>query len=284
MRLAKLIILSILFSAIRAQETPKLHEVSLSGIKKITTRHFDYDGLWGYINGGADIYFEYGFEHVTAQNIRINGSDFKMDVYRMRTPEAAYGIYSVSKFRCAQTNALNEYDCLTPYQYLAARGHYFLSVANTTGSKNEQETGLRIAEKCLALIDELPLQLPEVFSHSVFEHGRKDLKLIYGPLGMQNGFMHWDEMFAGLHDYEAWVIPLELHDTRFHVGFIKFETEEIRDRFITRNKIAITDPAKLEPSVEIKKYAFILKYGMLLYDGKLPEKMLLPLKELINGR
>ncbi|HHN47950.1 MAG TPA: hypothetical protein ENN08_03305, partial [Bacteroidales bacterium] len=90
MRLAKLIILSILFSAIRAQETPKLHEVSLSGIKKITTRHFDYDGLWGYINGGADIYFEYGFEHVTAQNIRINGSDFKMDIYRMRTPEAAY--------------------------------------------------------------------------------------------------------------------------------------------------------------------------------------------------
>lgn len=285
MRLIKLIIIHIFlfFTAINAQETPMLNENSLPGIEKITTRHFDYDGLWGYINGGADLYFEYGFKSVTVQDFKINGSDFKVDIYHMKSPEAAYGIYSVSRFRCLHSNLLNQHDCVTPYQYIAAKGKYFLSIANNTGSEVDQEVGLRVAGKYLDQIEEGGLQTPEIFRHSMFDQGIDNMKLIFGPLGMQNGFVHWDGLFAGFSDYEAWVMPAEVSDIRFNIGFIKFENEEIRNRFISGNDISVPDPHDLEPSEEVKRFAFIMQDGMLLYDGKLPEKLILPLKEMASG-
>lgn len=283
MRLIKLIILNIFFITCYAQETPMLNENSLPGIEKITTRHFDYDGLWGYINGGADLYFEYGFKSVTVQDFKINGSDFMVDIYHMKSPEAAYGIYSVSRFRCLHSNLLNQHDCATPYQYIAAKGNHFLSIANNTGSEVDQEVGLRIARKYLDQMDEGSLQIPEIFSHSMFNQGIDNMKLIFGPLGMQNGFVHWDGLFANFINYEAWVMPAEVNDTRFNIGFIKFENEEIRDHFITGNDIAVLDPADLETSEEVKRFAFIMPDGMLFYDGKLPEKLLLPLREMALG-
>lgn len=283
MKLAIFIILSAFFTASYAQEIPILTDNSIPGIEKITTRNFDYDGLWGYINGGADLYFEYGFKSVTVQDIRINGSDFKVDIYCMESPEAAYGIYSVSRFRCLYSNLLNENDCVTPYQYIAAKGNYFLSIANNTGSEPDQEKSLKIARKYLDQVDEARLQVPEIFSHSLFDQGLDYMKLILGPLGMQNGFVRWDGLFAEFSDYEVWVMPVEVNDTRFNIGFIKYENEEFRDRFITGNDIAVLDPADLEPSEKVKRFAFIMQDGMLLYDGKLPEKLLRPLREMAGG-
>jgi len=283
MKLIKFIIVNIFFTAINAQETPILTDNSLPGIEKITTRHFDYDGLWGYINGGADLYFEYGFKGVTVQDIKINGSDFKVDIYHMKSPEAAYGIYSVSRFRCLHSNLLNKNDCATGYQYIAAKGNYFLSIANNTGSELDQEKSLKIAGKYLDQIDEGGLQIPSIFSHSMFDQSIDNMKLIFGPLGMQNGFAHWDGLFGGFNDYEAWVIPMEVNDARFNIGFIKFENEEIRDGFITGNDIAVPDPADIKPSEEVKRFVFTMKDGILFYDGKLPEKLLFPLKEMASG-
>jgi hypothetical protein len=282
----KTLILSLLFFLLiraHAQEALLLNENSMPGIEKINTRHYDYDGLWGYINGGADLYFEYGFNSVTVQDIKISGSEFKVDIYRMKSPEAAYGIYSVSRFRCLHSNLLNQFDCSTPYQYIAARGNYFLSIANSTGSKEDLDTGLKIAQKYLEMMGEPSMKIPGIFNDSIFEQGLDDLKLIYGPLGMQNGFVRWDEMFTGFHDYEAWVIPAEIYSTKFNLGYIKFQNEETLSRFITKNNLIISNLADLETSVEIKKYAFILEDGVLVYDGKLPQELLLTLNDLVKA-
>jgi hypothetical protein len=276
------LLIILIFSA-GAQEIPMIHENDFAGISEITTRQFGYDGLWGYINGGADLYFEYGFEGVTAQNIRVNGLQFTADIYRMQSSRAAFGVFSVLRFRCSQTNLLQYPDCHTPYQFLAAKGEYFISVSNSTGSEKDQKTTLRITEILLERIEDSFFEIPALFRDGLFSSQIDDIKLIYGPLGMQNGFMRWDEMFAEFQDYETWVLPVEIFDARFNLGIIKFEDEELRDSFIARNKIAIVDPADIQPSAEVKKYGFILKEGMILYDGILPEEMLSPLKEMMSS-
>ena len=139
MRYLLVIIFGTLLCQLHAQEMPVFSEKSLPGITKVTTRQFGHDGLWGYINGGADLYLEYGFEEVVSHQIILDGVIYKADIYRLSFQEAACGIFSVFRFRCRESGVLLAHDCLTPYHYMAAKGVYYLSVSNTTGSEKEMQ-------------------------------------------------------------------------------------------------------------------------------------------------
>lgn len=59
------------------------------------------DGLYGYIDGGAEIVFQYGFRELAvfkfkpaaATNLPVQ-KELVLEIYRMESPEAAFGIYS----------------------------------------------------------------------------------------------------------------------------------------------------------------------------------------------
>jgi hypothetical protein len=47
------------------------------------------------INGGADIYLEYGFENAIFQSYKMpDGGSINLEIYQMKSPEGAYGIYT----------------------------------------------------------------------------------------------------------------------------------------------------------------------------------------------
>jgi hypothetical protein len=53
--------------------------------------------LFEYINGGADIYLEYGFVQVITQEYIHNDESLVVEVYEMQDPIAAFGIYSINR-------------------------------------------------------------------------------------------------------------------------------------------------------------------------------------------
>ncbi|MFO8128544.1 MAG: DUF6599 family protein [Bacteroidales bacterium] len=56
------------------------------------------DELFYLINGGADLYFEYGFEKaVRAGYKNPEGNRLTIEIYEMSDPQAAYGIYSMQQ-------------------------------------------------------------------------------------------------------------------------------------------------------------------------------------------
>ena len=63
--------------------------------------HYTGDELYGYINGGAEIFKEYGFKElfVSHYTSRSGGGkkELTMEVYRMESPESAFGIFSVKR-------------------------------------------------------------------------------------------------------------------------------------------------------------------------------------------
>jgi hypothetical protein len=55
------------------------------------------DNLFDLINGGAELYHEYGFMEVLAAKMSIPGADpVKVEIYDMGSPESAWGIYSMT--------------------------------------------------------------------------------------------------------------------------------------------------------------------------------------------
>lgn len=63
-------------------------------VRKNEPRIFEHSKLWEYIDGGADVYIEYGFQQVsTVELVNDNGSII-VDIYEMKTPEGAFGMYA----------------------------------------------------------------------------------------------------------------------------------------------------------------------------------------------
>jgi hypothetical protein len=58
-------------------------------------QHYAREDLYEYINGGAEIYHEYGFVQVVVQDyINDAGKSVSVEIYEMTSPPSAYGMYT----------------------------------------------------------------------------------------------------------------------------------------------------------------------------------------------
>jgi len=63
--------------------------------KQGKSQHYEGESLYEYIDGGAEIYHEYGFKSVLAQDfVHSVGKSVSVEIFEMATPESAYGIYT----------------------------------------------------------------------------------------------------------------------------------------------------------------------------------------------
>jgi hypothetical protein len=55
-----------------------------------------YEGkkLFDYMDGGAELYFEYGFEQACVQRYKAKEGEVTVEIYQMDTPAHAYGVYT----------------------------------------------------------------------------------------------------------------------------------------------------------------------------------------------
>ncbi|HNS16708.1 MAG TPA: hypothetical protein PKI34_02670 [Bacteroidales bacterium] len=177
-----------------------------NGREVIKTRIFEGSGLWGYIDGGADIYMEYGFERVYVQDILLDGHPFTAEAYWMEDSRAAFGIFSVNRYRCTLNDSLAIPHCISPYQVLAVLGKYYLVLSDQEGS----EAFAQIATKQLQslqhryLSDSIPL--PEFFTG---QEVRNRVKYLEGPLGILNGYPALSGLFEPFQAFSLFLLPLE---------------------------------------------------------------------------
>ena len=124
---------------------PSIVLAGLPGIETAKTRTFTSESLYGYMNGGAELYLEYGFDTLVVTEIVSGGKDIKIEFYCMRDAEAAFGIFSVSRFRCNGGPRLTDHQCRSAYQLQFCKGRYYVSLINDTGTEGEQKTANEIA-------------------------------------------------------------------------------------------------------------------------------------------
>jgi hypothetical protein len=61
-------------------------------------QEFRGDDLFQYIDGGAEVYREYGFVQVLVQDYKnLSGTRLSLELFRMESPESAYGIFSYKR-------------------------------------------------------------------------------------------------------------------------------------------------------------------------------------------
>ncbi|MBI1937157.1 MAG: hypothetical protein HYS25_03445 [Ignavibacteriales bacterium] len=186
---------------------PKISLPDFKDLKITRESYFDGSALWGYINGGADIFLEYGFDKLMLQEIEWQNFKFKIELYRMNDPKSAFGIYSVSHYKCERGDSTAKFICITPYQIQSAVGKYYVNIINSNGSEKEQKLSLKIFQKIFALVETDSLTLLEFFRKLHLAEEHNSIKYMKGPLGIQNGLYEWYDRFENLSGYEIFVMP-----------------------------------------------------------------------------
>jgi hypothetical protein len=146
-------------------------------------RVFAGSGLYGFMNGGADQFLEYGVLKLTARDIIFEGEEYNIEIYEMPSPEDAFGIYSLHTFRCLRADTLGCIDCFSPYQLQAVSGNNYVSVVFPSGSNAAGENADKVLRMYVSMDDnrEVPA-IPAVLKTEWPYSGR--LKYLKGPLSV----------------------------------------------------------------------------------------------------
>jgi len=72
------------------KEFPQLYQEDATGGVITRTEFYLGEELWGLINGGADLYLEYGLDRTLLQEINYNDNIYRVEVYGMTGLEEAF--------------------------------------------------------------------------------------------------------------------------------------------------------------------------------------------------
>ena len=215
-------------------EPPRIHYEDLKDLSISREQIFTASELWGLINGGADLYFEYGFDYLLLQEITLEEQFFRIEVYGMNDPVSAFGIYSLSVHQCMESGRIVRNDCLNPFQYQMNFGRYYVSIINETGSEVSRMLSSEIGRKLLESAGDQVQQ--GMFHRSGNElSGRLLNTRIYkGLLSIQNGIPAWEPFFDGFKDLTMMVIEMKDDEGILIIAGVEFQNETDIDLLIRR--------------------------------------------------
>jgi len=143
--------------------------------------------LYNHIDGGAELFIEYGFDRLLVQRYARGKSEITLDVYEMESPAAALGIYLM---KCGQETPVAEIRSRNSgekSQLTILKNKYFVSVDNYDGDAKNLPAMVALANKALESISEASSE--ELFGLLPKEAlvGRSQ-RLIRGPVALQPFF------------------------------------------------------------------------------------------------
>jgi len=141
--------------------------------------------LYELIDGGAEIFFEHGFERVTVQKYALGPDEIVVDLYAMRDAAAALGIYLG---RCGEETPAPGLDLRHTagrHELLAVRGGFYVVVENLSG---RAERAADLVAFARALASRLPRPEPVAALDLLPKPGRVpgSERLIRGPLALES--------------------------------------------------------------------------------------------------
>ena len=159
---------------------------------------FQGKDLFIYIDGGAEIYFEYGFRRVIVQDYRnAAGSRLSLEIFEMESTDSAYGMFTFKRSPRGEAVALGDECQLADYYLNLCKGRYLVTITSLDQEAAAKEglTALaRLAEKKLSERGQRPgltSLLPEE------DQQPQSIRFFKGPLALYNSYPFFrEDVFA----------------------------------------------------------------------------------------
>jgi hypothetical protein len=89
--------------------------------------------LYGHIDGGAELFLEFGFDSLLVQDYAHGDREISLEVYVMEIPASALGIYLMKCGKEMPSQSLKIRNSINPYQVIAVNGNCYVQVNNFSG-------------------------------------------------------------------------------------------------------------------------------------------------------
>lgn len=152
-------------------------------VRGSTDRYLQQD-LYGHINGGAELFLEFGFDSLLVRGYHHDGQEITLQVYCLERPESALGIYLM---KCGKETPLPEITARNTgsrQQIMAVKNRYVIQCNQFKGDKESQAA-------MIALVNGLLKSIPDVEDMDLWQIlPREDIipgsqRLIRGPYALQ---------------------------------------------------------------------------------------------------
>ncbi|MCX6234187.1 MAG: hypothetical protein NT175_05595 [Bacteroidetes bacterium] len=218
----------------RPDKTPFIEPKDISGGTIVRSSVYEGNALWGYIDGGADIYLEYGFLRVFVQEIDWQGKVIKIDVFEMSDKEAALGIFSLHRNNCETIDSLPVQHCYNPYQLIILKGCYYISII--ISKPQNQQIMVLLARIVTDKIPDDTIIFPDLLTNEPLKQHLPLLRFFRGKIGLMNGYPQFEELFGNYQGINIYVIPVKKGDTIIDIAYIIFSTPQDMQRFCEANE------------------------------------------------
>jgi len=202
------VMLLLIAASASAQQTPRVLSNYLPASAEVSgwtlseaPKTYIGDKLYEMIDGGADIYHEYGFTQVMrAAYVDGRGKSIKLEIFEMESPAATYGIYTFKIGGSGKKLAIGQESLLEDYYLNFWKANLLVTVI---GPDSEEETvqGVislaKAVDARIATTGERPelasllLREPLAFSHP---------KYVRGSLGVMNSYIFDTENIFGVRE------------------------------------------------------------------------------------
>lgn len=170
--------------------------IASAQIKVTSEQTYDEGALYGYMNGGSELYKEYQFQKLTVQELEVDGQELKFECFEMASPLMAFGIFSVNVYQCHSTDShLSVYVCQSDYQLQAVCGNKYLSVINYTGKTDAQKAADKLM---LNFINSNHEQTDEQQPKYIKQLNADRVMYMNGLLSVENRAAQWADIYKQL--------------------------------------------------------------------------------------
>ena len=155
---------------------------------------FDSSNLFDLIDGAAEVYLEYGFENVINQEyIKNDTLSIVVNIYKMKNPESAYGIFSFSRRPEFNSIRIGTSGCETEFNISFCKGAFYVVVESFLQNNEVKDERRKFAENIENKIKEKG-EIPDIFKTLPEEYGiANSEKYINGIISLNNIFFISDE-------------------------------------------------------------------------------------------
>jgi len=149
---------------------------------------FSEKNLYGRINGGAELFFEFGFIRLDVQEYVHDEDRIIFEVYTMEDPIAALGIYLHKTLNETPMAGINSRNTANQYQINVCKGKYYIQVLCPSGKRE-------YATLMAGLTNKITAQTPDIPEPAIFSELPKT-GLIQGSEGIIRGTLSLQSIFT----------------------------------------------------------------------------------------
>jgi len=159
---------------------------AVPGWKKVDNlRVFTKADLYGYIDGGAELFLEFGFDQLTLQKYRSGSHEVAVEIYRMTDPAAATGVYLMKRGKETPDATFRARHTINRHQLMFVRDRYYVTINNLSGADQMQGAliafGTHVTAKLPA--DRVPAEMKALPQAGLLPGSER---LVRGPFGLQS--------------------------------------------------------------------------------------------------